>query len=340
MSGRLIITTKKTYCPWSQQNVERVLRDERLERERIEREAKAEKDAAIARRRGQLDDENGVDEPQGHINLFPEAEEAELKLSRGIDTKVENHTRGILPVLLGGDEASNRKSGHLPFYLQSHETASNAQYADRVLGRKVEGDIITSQIMKDQAVNREQSRKQRMDPMQNFYKSGECRDVATVDGADHSRSKSHTVAGANRTSLSHESTDKEHPHHRRKEKRKIHTRNESGDSDLSTDSTSTYHRSSKRRHHKRKKKSRQKDGKHVSRSRHQSSTSLHATTANDTVQHDSETIQNLRRKRLEREAREHQRERSMLCEQHSHNSFVHDRDRGYHDQWNPMLSRK
>ncbi len=38
MSGRLIITGKKTYTPWNAKNRERVLRDERLERERIEKE--------------------------------------------------------------------------------------------------------------------------------------------------------------------------------------------------------------------------------------------------------------------------------------------------------------
>ena len=31
-----MILPKKTYCPWRPENVERVLRDERLERERLE----------------------------------------------------------------------------------------------------------------------------------------------------------------------------------------------------------------------------------------------------------------------------------------------------------------
>jgi len=35
MSGRLIITGKKSYCPWNAKNIERVLRDERLEAERV-----------------------------------------------------------------------------------------------------------------------------------------------------------------------------------------------------------------------------------------------------------------------------------------------------------------
>ena len=39
MSGRLIILPKKSYNPWKPENVERVLRDERLERERKQRNA-------------------------------------------------------------------------------------------------------------------------------------------------------------------------------------------------------------------------------------------------------------------------------------------------------------
>ena len=38
MSGRLIILPKKTYTPWNPQNIERVTRDERLHKERLEKE--------------------------------------------------------------------------------------------------------------------------------------------------------------------------------------------------------------------------------------------------------------------------------------------------------------
>ena len=38
MSGRLIILPKKSYTPWNPQNVERVIRDERLHKERLEKE--------------------------------------------------------------------------------------------------------------------------------------------------------------------------------------------------------------------------------------------------------------------------------------------------------------
>eukprot|EP00566_Odontella_aurita_P032408 CAMPEP_0113587434 /NCGR_PEP_ID=MMETSP0015_2-20120614/34900_1 /TAXON_ID=2838 /ORGANISM="Odontella" /LENGTH=56 /DNA_ID=CAMNT_0000493081 /DNA_START=44 /DNA_END=211 /DNA_ORIENTATION=- /assembly_acc=CAM_ASM_000160 len=54
MSGRLIITGKKSYCPWRPENVERVLADERRERERLQREEERDSRArveALKRRR-------------------------------------------------------------------------------------------------------------------------------------------------------------------------------------------------------------------------------------------------------------------------------------------------
>ena len=89
MSGRLTILPKKSYCPWKPENVERVLRDERLERERLEKEEQATRAGNQQRRRQQQHRREG-DEPttssdNGHINLFPEAKEAELRLARGKD---------------------------------------------------------------------------------------------------------------------------------------------------------------------------------------------------------------------------------------------------------------
>ena len=178
MSGRLIITTKKTYCPWNQQNVERVLRDERLERERIEKEAQLERDAAKARRRGELGGTAAADgEGLKHVNLFPEAEEAELRLARGISGKTteKKGDNGIMPVPLGGEEAANRKAGSVPFYMQRGKSDNSSSYNQmRVLGRKVEADAITAKIMNDQACSREESRKSKNDPMIRLYISGEC----------------------------------------------------------------------------------------------------------------------------------------------------------------------
>jgi hypothetical protein len=349
MSGRLIITTKKTYCPWSQHNVERVLRDERLERERIEKEAKSEKDAAAARRRELHTDKNcHTDESeatvQRHVNLFPEAEEAELRQAQGQNTvtvgsKKEN---GVLPVPLGGEEAANRKTGRVPFYMQSSRDAldSNAadtqNYVDRVLGRKVEGDAITGQIMRDQAVHREKSRKFKNDPMMRFYQSGECRETAEcTKGLVQSKSQSNDETGKHSNYLEidadrdgkhaskrHKSSKKS----RRKEKRHRSSGNASSDSSASS-SDASYKRHSKKKH-KRKHRDRRHSNRH---SGHASATS-HAA---------DETLDSLRKKRLEREARENARSQTVLGRNVDNNPVLFgDRDRGYQDQWNPMLSRK
>ena len=64
-------------------------------------------------------------------------------------------------------------------------------------------------------------------------------------------------------------------------------------------------------------------------------------TPKSSLQHaDNDAIQQLRRKRMEREAREKQRQKDILDIDGPQGKFANDRDRGYQDQWNPMLSRK
>ncbi len=141
MSGRLIITTKKSYCPWNAANVERVLRDERLERERLERQ-QSEEHQSLKR---QHEHEEG--EVQGHINLFPEAREAEIRLTHGSTDDIERKSsnNGVMPVPLGGDELNYRKIGKVPFYMRAqsqseqhsayrgiHENRSGAATSDEI----------------------------------------------------------------------------------------------------------------------------------------------------------------------------------------------------------------
>ncbi len=171
MSGRLIITTKKSYCPWSASNVERVLRDERLERERLERQQQSEENQS-SKQRHHLEDV----EPQGHINLFPEAREAEIRLTHGTTNDVEKkNCSGILPLPLGGDELNDRKNGKVPFYLQTQsqqeEKYDNSSYLGIRGNRsgKAPSDEITDNIMRDQFASREENRKQKNDPMSRFY---------------------------------------------------------------------------------------------------------------------------------------------------------------------------
>jgi hypothetical protein len=179
MSGRLTILPKKTYCPWKPENVERVLRDERLERERQQ--------AALARSLGDEDDarrrRRRYDEG-GHINLFPEAKDAELRLisgGRGNENKSKSSSSAaevLPPAPLGGDEAARRKSGDVPFYMRQSSDGGRRKYdnthgtAFRLGDNRASGvraDEITGKIMKDQFARREDDRKDKMDPMSRFY---------------------------------------------------------------------------------------------------------------------------------------------------------------------------
>ena len=179
MSGRLTILPKKTYCPWKPENVERVLRDERLERERQQAAAaRSLGDEDDARRRRRRYDEGG------HINLFPEAKDAELRLITGGRGNAKSKSssssvaaEALPPAPLGGDEADKRKSGNVPFYMRQ-SSESRGKY-DNINGSSfrlgdnrangVRGDEITGKIMKDQFARREDERKDKMDPMSRFY---------------------------------------------------------------------------------------------------------------------------------------------------------------------------
>ena len=168
MSGRLTILPKKTYCPWKPENVERVLRDERLERERIEKE----KDNT---RRGASTVQNAHATDNGHINLFPEAKEAELRLANGggaTKNEIAPHRNandtlsGVLPIPLGGDESTNRKLGNVPFYMntttdkeEAGEKYNNTNGSFRLGNNRIQNSVgsattaasdeITNKIMKD-----------------------------------------------------------------------------------------------------------------------------------------------------------------------------------------------
>lgn len=206
MSGRLTLLPKKTYCPWKPENVERVLRDERLERERQQAvAARSLGDEDDARRRRRRYDEGG------HINLFPEAKDAEIRFitgGRGNEKQSKPSSSSVAaealpPAPLGGDEAAKRKSGNVPFYMrQSSESRGKYDNINGPLFRLgdnratgVRGDEITGKIMKDQFAGREDDRKDKMDPMSRFY----------IDSSDPSCNNSKGIVanlGANSTTIS------------------------------------------------------------------------------------------------------------------------------------------
>ncbi|KAI2510441.1 hypothetical protein MHU86_4014 [Fragilaria crotonensis] len=112
--GRLVILPKKSYCPWKPENVERVLRDERLEKERLTQEST---------RSGRLEILRGAKKtlsqspPHEHVNLFQQEEDESYRTGI-LQGKAQQQTRGVLPVVLGQSELEARGDNR-PFYLRT-----------------------------------------------------------------------------------------------------------------------------------------------------------------------------------------------------------------------------
>lgn len=310
MSGRLTILPKKTYCPWKPENVERVLRDERLERERQQAAAvRSLGDEDDARRRRRRYDEGG------HINLFPEAKDAELRLLTGGRAKSKAKTSSssdavevLPPAPLGGDEAAKRRSGNVPFYmrqsLEGREKYDNNNGSSFRLGDNratgVLGDEITGKITKDQFARREDDRKDKMDPMSRFY----------IDPPDPSCSNTSGIATAK---TSARSTRKSHDSAAYKNQSDV-----SKTSDIvgQHDELSRDERRTKRRNHKSKRRRRMDDSS-VQSSSSTISLSSHTLSA-DKAYHRRRTCSSGRHRKTSREGsssgsedERHRRKRSL-----------------------------
>ena len=113
-----MILPKKSYCPWKPENVERVLRDERLEKERLTRESTRSERLAILRE-GKKSISPSPQEV--HVNLFQQEEEESYRtgiLQGTSKGTVQQQMRGIVPVVLGQSELEARGDNR-PFYLRT-----------------------------------------------------------------------------------------------------------------------------------------------------------------------------------------------------------------------------
>lgn len=111
MSGRLVISGKKSYTPWNQKNIERVLRDERIAKEKGEADAEQKRQRegnlriSSLKKRLKLDslsegsgndDKSSIPQLQ-HFNLF---EYEELAHKSDAIMNQEKKKDGIMPVYL------------------------------------------------------------------------------------------------------------------------------------------------------------------------------------------------------------------------------------------------
>jgi len=273
------------------------------------------------------------------LNLFPEARDAELRLVRGRKAKDDAlRNNGIMPVPLGGDESTKRRSGAVPFYMRrpaggdGDGPAAGGRYEGsgglgyRRNRRDVPFDAVTDGIMRDQYASREDSRKSKMDPMCRFFANG-------ADGADRRRSGGQGAppasVGAKRGGDDGgpdggPDGDSDSHRRRRKGKRKKRSRRD-GDGDESDPPDDGGRKRSGRKKSKRRHRGRHEDD---------------APDAPDEGPRDA--VEELRRRRMAREARESARERDVLDGTRGGVSGWRrdDRTRGYQDQFNPAFSRK
>ena len=127
MSGRLIILPKKSYCPWKPENVEKVLRDERLERERLQQEEAQERQLESTRRLATLKGGTAstIPTPDEHVNLFPQEHQSRV----GEKNPDKKHV-GIMPVRL--DSVVQKQDE--PFYVRPNRRR-DSQHDERTKTR-------------------------------------------------------------------------------------------------------------------------------------------------------------------------------------------------------------
>ena len=358
MSGRLVILPKKSYCPWNAKNVERCLRDERLERERQTqldqqqqtqesqsrwnalKQKKNDKTPPPQQQQPSLRNNHKEkdNDPTKHVNLFEQEEQACL-LEQGPARKAAPKQKavGILPVFLGASLSKERE--------QKAVQMAKEQDQDYCI--------------------KEERRKSRMDPMQPFSSSvyppppvtqeastiAICKDhPARADNGSYSESSEKSTSFKNDTQkrkhkrkqhrgeskrLSKEGTeDRTREERRRTEKTRKRQRREEDSDTISSSSSSSSSEDSYRQKRRRRRRRRKQEQRRMEKHRR----------VGEGMKDGSSVvvdIAELRRRRLEREAREQEREaaaiRDAASEREGRPGMT---GRHYHNQYYPNLSRK
>jgi hypothetical protein len=194
-------------------------------------------------------------------------------------------------------------------------------------------DVITEQIMRDQYARREDDRKGRIDPMNQFFKSsssikgGDGIIGEKVDGEDTQR-KMKIVREEEKNASQERGVEYESRYERHRHQTKSHRKRSR---DISSEDN-------KRRRHR-----------HKSSSHREINNANHEKTNGDEIKtqqlnHKNSGLEELRRRRHVREAREMERERLVinppqLNTAHGANVYNYSREGKYQDQFNPALTR-
>ena len=380
MSGRLIILPKKSYCPWKPENVERVLRDERLERERQEQlkdsdRKKQSKDRveflkSNKRQRnardGPNDDEAGrssggsaestnhdAPEKSGtleHVNLFADEEKAMMEKAvagagegsaSDARKKEGSSSSGIMPVYLGGEEAARRRGEKsIPFYLQPSSQEKSLGNG----GSDVTGS--SDHLEEVEAiirVRKDERLKTQMDPMHEFCRPADRKSSHIEFPSSAPMNEDTEAAGVEKR-------------HRRKWRHSYSSSSSSSESDSSSSSSSSSDeddvsrgRKRKRRKRRERDKNRRRDdskrrssSRRDDRRRRDKKRSRKRHTKDDTALPSSTSAPSIDELRRRRQLREQKEaERSFMARLEDHSlAGASGNNNKYQDQYNPRLSRR
>ena len=372
MSGRLIILPKKSYNPWRPENIERVLRDERLERER-----QAQLDEADEKKRSEdrvqllrtkrrksgarskndrdvggsrtddgttetsnTDDDAGTGTALEHVNLFADEEKAMMERAVSGDgpvseaDKTKQSSAGIMPVFLGGEEAARRRGEKtVPFYLQP--SAQSKSLGGDGTSKHVEAEALR--------VKQDERLKRLMDPMQEFC------------GPTISTNTNGQAPAIQTKEVHHANNERERRRHRRKRcDSYTSSSSESDDSNScsSPSSTSKYEASRRKKKRRRKRKhgkerdardgaKRKSTTREDERRRKDKKRSSRRNSKGSSAQSNSSvaSIDELRRRRQLREQKEAERSFMVRLEDQSLPGAAGHQHK-YQDQYNPSLSKR
>lgn len=169
MSGRLIISGKKSYTPWNAKNVERVLRDERAAKERETNEAEKRRQregelriSTLKRLRSNGDDSHlNIREEKSpselkHVNLFEDEEVAQRHLSSKKDAKA-----GIMPVFLVSK--SDNSSSTDEFYKRKSNTRLDID--ERIKEKNDPMRYFTKNVHHDYSESKRAMKKSKQEPL-------------------------------------------------------------------------------------------------------------------------------------------------------------------------------
>lgn len=377
MSGRLIILPKKSYNPWKPENVERVLRDERLERERqaqledADRKKQSEDRVELLKKRkrdgGSNDDGagsrggskggrsdcgadhavTGEDAALEHVNLFADEEKAMMEkavagaegsASEADKKKKGPSSSGIMPVYLGGEEAARRRGEKaIPFYLRPSSQ-------DKSHGGSGDGGS-SAQLEEAKAVRvrKDERLKTQMDPMHEF---------CNHSGSGTSNAESHSVHV--KDGIEAAGVDGRRRKRHRRKRRDSYSSSESDSSNSSSSSSDEDNDSQRRKRKRHKSQRRDKNRRRDDSKRRSSARSKDGRRRRDkkrsTKRHTKDdtalpscastlSIDEMRRRRQLREQKEAERSFMARLEDQSLLKAA-GRNHKYQDQYNPDLSRR